>query len=69
MCLEKYILCYFLSEDRWYLLGDNLILNLILNLKDFELFFCYGKLYILKFIGFLYLGLLCYDFLFDSWMK
>ena len=30
-CFEKYILCYFPSEDRWYLLGDNSISNSISN--------------------------------------
>lgn len=68
-CVEKYILCYFPREDRWYLLGENSISNSISNSKDFEVFSCNGKLYFLKLSGFLHSGLLCYDTLSDSWTK
>lgn len=64
-CMQKYILCYFPREDRWYLLGQ----SSISNLKDFEVFSCHGKLYFLKLTGFLNSVLLCYDPLSDCWMK
>ena len=68
-CVDKYMLCYFPGEDRWYLLGDNSISNSTSNSKDFEVFSCHGKLYFLKLADFLHSGLFCYDALSDSWTR
>lgn len=65
-CVNKFILCYFPREDRWYFLGET---DSISNLKDFEVFSCHGKLYFLKLTGFLHSELLCYDPLSDGWMR
>ena len=63
-CVQKYILCYFPREERWYLLGETDSI-----LKDFEVFSYHGKLYFLKLTGFLHSELLCYDPLSDSWTR